>query len=366
MSKKEAETRGFMCPSCGWEMAFGAQSAKARCRHCGAEEAVCAEGERQDIDFAALEADAASQDWGFPVKVLRCTGCGARLVAAAEAEPLSCPLCASSQLAETDGLPGLRPDSAIPFKLDINDAGARFTRWVRSRRLAPFPMKKEYEAGALTGVYIPYWSFDAKTKTAYTGQAGDYYRETEQDTRTENGKTEAKPNSVRKLRWRFVSGAYEKAFSGIIYSDSKELDEDTVRRLEPFKLNELEKFTPRHLGGFLAQRYGQGPGAAWARAKAYMASAIRGDVQAIVKRGSDALGALHICPEYTGVRHRLMLLPVWMGSYRYRNKTYRCFINGQTGEITGGSPRSALKILIMIAAALAVLAALYFLLLYKR
>ncbi len=366
MSKQVTETSGFICPSCGWEMAYDEPSAKAKCGHCGAEEAVCEEGDKEDIDFAAIEADADRQDWGFPTKVVRCAGCDARFIVAADAALLSCPLCSSSQLADTDEAPGLRPDSAIPFKLDANAAGSRFTQWVQRRRLAPFSMKKEYEAGLLSGVYIPYWSFDAKTKTAYSGQAGDYYRETEQDTHTENGQTAAQPKSVKKLRWRFVSGAYEKAFGGIIYSDSREISEDTVRKLEPFKLNELEKFNPRLLGGHFAQRYGEGPGAAWKRAKAYMSGVIRGDVKGIIKRGSDALGALHICPEYSGIKYRLMLLPVWMGSYRYHNKTYRCYINAQTGEITGDAPLSALKIFILIMTALIVLAALYFLLLYKK
>ena len=233
-------------------------------------------------------------------------------------------------------------------------------------KLAPFKMKKEYSSGTPSGVYIPYWSFDAKTKTAYSGQAGDYYRETDQDTHTEGDKTEARPKSVKKLRWRFVSGSYDKAFNGIIYNDSKELGGDIVQRLEPFKLNELEKFTPRHLAGFSAQRYGSGPKAAWTRAKTFMSGVIREDVRGIVKRGSDVLGPVNICPEYTDIHHKLMLLPVWISSYRYKDKLYSYYINGQTGEITGNSPKSALKIFIIILIALALLTALYFLLLYKK
>ena len=366
MSNKTENTNSFMCPSCGLEMAYDAQSGKVKCRHCGAEEAICAKGEKEDVDFSMIESDATLQDWGFPVKVVRCTGCNAKLVVAADTTLMSCPLCASSQIAETGESPGIRPDAVIPFKIDVNNAAARFTRWIRRLWLAPFSLKKEYTAGALTGVYVPYWSFDAKTKTIYSGQAGDYYRETEQDTHTENGKTEARPKSVKKLRWRFVSGAYDKAFNGIIYSDSKELSEEVIKNIEPYKLNELAKFAPKYLEGFAAQRYGSGPKAAWGRVKAFMAGEIFEDVRDIVKRGSDAVGAINLCPEYTDIRYKLMLLPVWMSSYRYKNKVYSFYINGQTGEITGRSPKSALKIFIITLVALAVLAALYFILLYKK
>jgi len=364
MGKKEAVDQSFVCPSCGREMADAAEN-QVRCRHCGLAETICPDGEREDRDFGALEADPVLQDWGFPVKTLRCGGCGVRLTVPAETVLLSCPLCGSSQLSEAEELPGLRPDAVIPFRIDANEAGARFIRWISRLKMAPFSMKKQYAAGTLAGVYLPYWSFDAKTKTAYTGQAGDHYREADAHTRTEDGRTEARQKSERKTRWRFVSGTYEKAFRGVIYNDAAGVDEEVIKKLEPFKLGELEKFAPQHLAGFIAQRYAFGPKAVWGRAKQFMSGEILEDVRGIVKRGSDVLGAVRICPAYSDIQYRLMLLPVWISSYRYKNKTYGLYINGQTGEITGRFPKSALKILIIILACLAVLAALYFLLLHK-
>jgi hypothetical protein len=329
-------------------------------------EAVCPDGDREDRDFSALEADASHQDWGFQTNTLRCGGCGVKLVVPAETTLLSCPFCGSSQLIAIEELPGLRPDMVIPFRIDANEAGKRFIRWISRLKMAPFSMKKQYAAGTLSGVYLPYWSFDAKTKTAYTGQAGDYYREKDQNTHTEDGRTEAHQQSEKKTRWRFVSGSYEKAYRGIIYNDASGIKEDVIKKLEPFKLNELEKLAPKHLTGFIAERYSSGPKAAWERAKQFMSGQILDDVRGIVKRGSDVLGAVRICPDYTDIQYRLMLLPVWVSSYTFKNKTYSLYINGQTGEITGSFPKSVLKIFIIILACLAVLAALYFIFLYKK
>jgi|GEM_PF-5871018 hypothetical protein len=365
MSKKNAESRIFICPSCGLEMDYDAASGSVRCKHCGAVESVCADGDGEDVDFTALEADPAQHEWGFPVKTLLCGGCGARLVVSAETAMLSCPLCSSSQISASSELPGMRPDSVIPFRVDINDAGARFVRWLKRLKMAPFSMKKAYAAGTLAGMYVPYWSFDAKTRSAYSGQAGSHYREAEQDTRTEDGRTQAQPKSSKKTRWQFVSGSYEKAFNGIIYNDSKGIGEDAIQRIEPFKLNELTKFSPKHLGGFSALQYDAGIKSVWGRAKSFMGGVIRQDVRGIVKRGSDVLGAIKICTDYHDIQYRHMLLPVWTSSYRYKNKQYPFYINGQTGEITGSAPRSALKISIIVLVCLGLLAALYFLLLKK-
>ena len=366
MGKKETMEKSFICPSCGSEMAYAAGESQMKCKHCGAAEAVCPDGDKEDRDFTAIEADASLQDWGFPVKVLQCGGCSVKLTVPAETAMLSCPFCGSSQVSEVEELPGLRPDGAIPFRIDANEASKRFIHWIGHLKLAPFSMKKQYTAGTVSGVYLPYWSFDTKTKTAYTGQAGDHYHEKDEDTHTEDGRTEAHQKSVKKTRWRFVSGTYEKAFRGVIYNDANVVQENIIKELEPFKLNELEKFAPKHLAGFSAQRYASGPKAIWERAKKFMSGQILTDVRGIVKRGSDVLGPVRICPHYTDIQYKLMLLPVWISSYSFKKKTYGLYINGQTGEIAGSSPKSALKILIIILVCLAVLAALYFLLLYKK
>ena len=43
-----------------------------------------------------------------------------------------------------------------------------------------------------------------------------------------------------------------------------------------------------------------------------------------------------------------MLLPVWLAAYKYRGKTYRFVVNGQTGRVQGERPWSAWKIAIAV------------------
>lgn len=364
MSKKTAGTNNFLCVSCGMEMDCDTAANQAKCRHCGAVESVCSNGDSEDIDFNALESDSSLYDWGFPVKKINCSNCGTKLIVQAETKMLSCPFCSSSQIIAADEIPGMYPDSVVQFKVSVNDAGARFIRWIHHLKMAPFSMKKAYEVGTMCGVYIPYWSFETKSKSAYTGQAGSFYRESDQDTHTEDGKTEARPKNTKKTRWRFVSGSYEKAFSGILYNDST-LSEDTIRHIEPFKLNELTKFTAKHLNSSSVLQYDAGLKSVWVRAKSYMGKVIRQDIHGIVKKGSDVTGATRIFTNYHDVRYTQLLMPLWASSYQYKNKKYPFFINGQTGEVTGESPKSALKILMILLVGLGALAAAYFLFLNK-
>jgi hypothetical protein len=45
-----------------------------------------------------------------------------------------------------------------------------------------------------------------------------------------------------------------------------------------------------------------------------------------------------------------VLLPVWLLSYRFRDKPYRVVVNAATGEVQGERPWSVAKILLLILA----------------
>ena len=44
------------------------------------------------------------------------------------------------------------------------------------------------------------------------------------------------------------------------------------------------------------------------------------------------------------IRFKHLLMPVWIGSYRFGGKPYQIVVNGQTGEVEGDRPWSAWKI----------------------
>jgi hypothetical protein len=47
---------------------------------------------------------------------------------------------------------------------------------------------------------------------------------------------------------------------------------------------------------------------------------------------------------------RHVLLPLWIAAYRYRERTYRFLVNGQTGEVQGEAPLSWWKITLAVLA----------------
>jgi hypothetical protein len=65
---------------------------------------------------------------------------------------------------------------------------------------------------------------------------------------------------------------------------------------------------------------------------------------------------------YSAVTFKHLLLPVFIGAYRFREKVYQVLVNARTGEVQGDRPYSFWKIFFLVWFLLAVIAALvYFL-----
>jgi hypothetical protein len=52
------------------------------------------------------------------------------------------------------------------------------------------------------------------------------------------------------------------------------------------------------------------------------------------------------------IRFKHLLLPVWIGSYRFGGKPYQIVVNGQSGEVEGDRPWSVWKIAFAVLLAL--------------
>ena len=72
--------------------------------------------------------------------------------------------------------------------------------------------------------------------------------------------------------------------------------------------------------------------------------------------GGDHQQITSLDTKYADITFKLLLLPVWVASFRFRRKTFRFIINGVTGEVQGQRPYSVWKVtLAAIAALLAIL-----------
>jgi predicted RNA-binding Zn-ribbon protein involved in translation (DUF1610 family) len=349
--------RKFPCKKCGAKLDFDPSHRALTCPYCGFVEKIepSNQGGVQEHDFEAVlnkQADSTESMEGRSSQV-RCAGCGAVVLLEDKVVTDKCPFCGNALENKPEAAQGMiQPESLLPFAVDSRRAIAAFNDWISSRWFAPGNLKQLANLGQLSGVYVPFWTYDSMTYTAYTGQRGDDYWETEYYTETDSqGHTEQKSRQVQKTRWSYVSGEVDHFFDDVLVCASKSLPMDYVKKLEPWDLQDLEPFKGEFLAGFKTERYAVGLGEGFAVARQIM----DGEIRTLCTRdiGGDHQQLSSVSTQHVGVTFKHLLLPIWLAVYRYNNQTYRILVNARSGEVTGTRPYSAMKIAALVLAILA-------------
>lgn len=346
------EEHRFPCNQCGADMRFDPGQDRLICDHCGNVERLDDGGPWtgsaiRELDFRhAIENELPAQEME-ETRVSSCPNCGARIEFDPNVHATECPFCATPVVTDTGSHRHIKPKGLLPFALDEEQARDAMTVWLGRLWFAPSGLQDYARKGRkLTGIYVPYWTFDAETTTDYTGQRGtDYY-----ETRTvmRDGKRETV--RVRKTRWRRVSGRVARFFDDVLVLASRSLPKSYTDALEPWDLTALEPYSPQYLAGFLAEGYQVELQDAYEEARQIMDRQILRDIKFDI--GGDHQRVSSVDTQIGTLTFKHVLLPVWMAAYKYRGKSYRFVVNGRSGRVRGERPWSAWKIAFAVIGAL--------------
>jgi DNA-directed RNA polymerase subunit RPC12/RpoP len=356
------------CKACGAKLDFDPATHALKCPYCGHLEKIdaggAAAGKVHSYDDFLAHGTGESTVSGRSQQV-KCDNCGAEVLLEDKVVVSQCPYCACPLSNQPEAAQAMiAPDWLLPFAVDNRKAIAAFNAWLVALWFAPNELKKFANLGRLNGVYVPFWTFDSKTFTKYTGLRGDNYTETEYYTDTEtyleDGETKTrqvqKSRQAIKTRWTPVSGQVRRYFQDVPACASKSLPEYYTGTLTPKELHQLESFRPEYLSGFTTERYSIGPKEGFEMARAVMDVEIRRICCQDIGGDQQQLQTVHT--RHDDVKFKHLLLPVWLASYRYRETSYQVLVNGQTGHVVGDRPYSWVKIVGLIAVILAVILAL--------
>ena len=332
----------FPCNQCGGDLRFDPGEHRLICDHCGNTQEIETPrntGAIRELDFRAaldnLLPDAEIEE----TRVVTCPNCGASTEIDTVTHATECPFCATPVVTDTGTHRHIKPKGLLPFALTEAQARTEMIRWLGSLWFAPNGVKDYARKGrAMSGIYVPYWTFDADTKSAYQGQRGDDYYETQ--TVVRDGKRQQV--QVRKTRWRSVSGRVARFFDDVLVLASKSLPKRYTDGLQPWDLSALEPYKPEYLAGLRAEGYQVELKDGYDEARAYMDAMILRDVKFDI--GGDHQRVSGIQTQISAVTFKHILLPVWLAAYKYRGKTYRFVVNGRTGRVQGERPYSGWKI----------------------
>jgi len=344
----------IICKQCGAKLTFKPGTNSLNCEFCGAiNEIETKQGNIEEIDYLEFISNKANSSTTIEVLTIKCDTCGAQTTFAENVVAQTCDFCDSPMVAkrgETSKI--IEPESLLTFKITDKVGLDLFKKWLKKIWFAPNDLKKyAYQKGKLKGVYLPYWTYDARTTTDYTGQRGDNYQAQEEYT---NDKGERSTRTVTKIRWSYRSGRVSNTFDDVLVVASKSLPEKYLYRLEPWDLQSLTPYDPKYLAGFTAESYGIEVTTGFEKAKDIMQDEIDNSIRKDIAGDHQQIDSKNT--DYQNITFKHILLPIWLSAYRYNNKVYRFMVNGRTGEIQGERPYSWIKITLASLAAIAVIA----------
>jgi len=293
-----------------------------------------------------------------PGLIADCETCGAQLRIPEDRRTAECAYCGSPAVVErppTTDRPV--PSFVIGFVLDHDRATARVRQWLRGRSIFARSGLAKAALAKGRGVYVPAWLYGAVAHADYQAEIGEEYTTTETYTTTDSkGNAVTRTRTVTRTEWRSLAGHYSRNILDVVVTASRGISNEALGRIEPFDLRALRRYSSELLAGWEAEE------ATLDRDASQQAAHVESHAQL----GRDLHGFMpgdsHRDLEF-GTRLEeeildLVLLPVWSFAVRYAEDEppLRVLVNGQTGEVQGRVPRSALKIAAAILLALGLIA----------
>ncbi|MBE2275131.1 MAG: primosomal protein N' (replication factor Y) - superfamily II helicase [Rhodobacteraceae bacterium] len=355
----------WKCEQCGAQLRYAPGQTELVCDHCGHVQHIpqadsrarsralvehdLARGLRDDLPGGAM----------VEVRTATCTNCGALIEFRNATHATECPFCASPVVLDSGAQRVIKPQALVPFVLSERQAREAMTGWMGSLWFAPNTLLEYARKGrAMNGVYVPYWTFDAETRSRYTGQRGEAYYETRTVTVNVNGRNERRQEQQRKIRWHSAAGRVARDFDDVLVLGATSLPTDLGQGLGPWDLDALVPFAADYLAGFDAEGYTLPLAEADRQAKGAMAGVIEQDVRRDI--GGDEQRIQTIDTDYAAETFKHILLPVWMAAYKYNGRSFRFLVNAQSGKVQGERPWSAWKIAFaVLVAAIVAIGAIY-------
>ena len=338
------------CPGCGAEAHWNAGKQALVCPYCGtvSPAELASDGslvKEHDLAAALRAIPDANRGWEQDRTSVQCQSCKAISLFDATRVAQRCEFCGSASVVPyTKTRNAIYPESLLPFTVSETAVRESIRRWYASRWFAPNRLKKAALTDRVGGVYLPYWTFDAKVYARWRAEAGYYYYVSR--TVTRNGRTETVQE--RRVRWENAAGELSMTFDDELVSATQGIHPALLRAIEPFPTKDLRPYDRGYVSGWVVEQYQLDLVGAAERSRAEMDGKVRAACGRDVP--GDTYRNLEVAATYTDQTFKHTLLPVWLLHYDYGKKSYQVVVNGVTGAIAGEQPYSWIKIFFAVLA----------------
>lgn len=258
-------------------------------------------------------------------ELLRCQSCGGAVVWDARQSGAACLFCGSLTLeVQTPEDPLPVPDARLPLAVAASDAEQRFRAWATSSWFRPAILRTTKIE--LRPMLLPAWRFHSQLETHWAGL---------RRAPTRSGK--APLAGVDHIRLHHMVPA------------STGLSQRELYELQPFDENQSEAWT-----GAASNLIWEPPALTERGARVRAHRDLAADHQRRIAH-ANGLVSCKVSPVIEDEDVRLLLVPIYIGAFRFRDRPWRFLVNAQTGEVVGDAPIDRLKVLAVVLGGVAAL-----------
>jgi len=330
--KTEVQVSSFSCPQCGGRMTFSIASSQLACEYCGH---IQIENINRDVgskswldekDLSFIMHTHKGHNWAQAQHRFGCQQCGAINILSPGQIVSRCPYCGSHQIIESSEQDDLiDPQVIVLMRLDERQAQKKARDWMGSGLFAPDNMLVATQSLQLRPAYYSCWTFEGTVEICWTCEVVEGSRE--------------------ERSWAVKNGVESRFFSDVLVTGVKALLERDLAVIEPFDLKVAEEFSPEHLAGWTTILYNRPVSDASLLARQKVMKGLRSQIYESVEMGRDKRKLRIGGGNWSGLAYQHVLLPIWIGAFRFQGKNYKIFVNGQSGKVGGDKPRDTVKLI---------------------
>lgn len=319
------------CQNCGGFLIYSPQDSALKCQNCGALKQINVSDKIKQHDYESTKT-MYDNSWAKDKRQVKCQNCGANILIDSFSLLDKCTYCGGTTLVDVENAPSIKPDAVLPFAIDRKQAKEHFKNGLKGKMFIPSVLKKKLPNLKITPRYINSYVFNAELVATYSGRLT--YTETETD----------KDGHIHTHTYtKFVSGVMPHKVVDCVIESSTNLSQTELLKIMPYDLSKLKSYSGDFLFGSSAEYSDKPLETAYREMESMATNAIKNNI--VRKHHADGVDFLNMEFEYLSKKYCYCLLPTYIFDYDYKNKHYKTLMNGTTGKLGGGVPRSGTKVL---------------------
>ena len=315
------------CNSCGGNLIFSPTSCSLYCEKCKTLQPINTNRDFSKKDYDSfISSNSTLSETLVKENELNCPTCGANVSLKGLEFSGTCPYCGSN-IVHSNEKENLSVDAIIPFKIDKDKVYENYRNSVKKKLFIPNVFKKQPPMDNVNGYYIPAFGFDANTSSVYQGVLENEYRDS-------NGNTH--------IDRKRISGHQDVDFLDVLIESSSKINQLDLDEILPFNVKEAYRYDDDFVRGYSVEKFNDKLENCYKLAKQEMERRIQ--AQILSKYTYTRVVKFDCDTKIANRKFCYYMLPIYSIDFKYKDKTYKTTMNGQTGKVGAGIPKSKVKI----------------------